>query len=550
MPIKSKLLKLRRLLYTLTPLKPIQYWGFFYYRLLRKVVPFGLPRRKASNYSQLELKFERYMNNPWQGGYKFNFLNTEAEISSKNWSADDQSLLWQYNLYYFDFLYPKNKNNFSKAQANLVTEWWSIHKLQQGITWEPYPTSLRAVNLCKWGWEHNKGFSLIDQNTWIDILDRHYQEIKRKIEYHIQANHLFANFKALWFLHAALPEYRKKNSKWLCRKIQIELSKQFDKDGGHFELSPMYHRIMLWDLFDMFFLGRFLEKITPEEKTIVQKIETLLPPALCWAYALSHPDKEVAFFNDSCMKVGPSLKDISSYANKLNINIQKINNGFYSGYAVAKLKNILLLCDTAEIGPNLQPGHAHADSLSFELSIKNQRIIVNTGISEYNNSHERLMQRSTASHNTVCLDGKNSSDIWSSFRVGKRARIIDRSFEQSEKYIVITASHNGYKPITHYRKWILSPESLRIIDRLNTQKQKVSYFYFHPKIKIKKINNNKIIIFWENNKAIIEIKSEVDLIEIKKSKWHPEFGKTQYNKCLAISFNSELCEIEIVWKTK
>ena len=39
--------------------------------------------------------------------------------------------------------------------------------------------------------------------------------------------------------------------------------------------------------------------------------------------------------------------------------------------------------DVALIGPNYQPGHAHADVLSFELSLFGQRLLVNIGTSEY-----------------------------------------------------------------------------------------------------------------------------------------------------------------------
>ncbi|MFB1490650.1 MULTISPECIES: heparinase II/III family protein [unclassified Thiocapsa] len=41
------------------------------------------------------------------------------------------------------------------------------------------------------------------------------------------------------------------------------------------------------------------------------------------------------------------------------------------------------LLDVAPIGPDYLPGHAHADTLSFELSLFGQRVIVNGGTSRY-----------------------------------------------------------------------------------------------------------------------------------------------------------------------
>jgi uncharacterized heparinase superfamily protein len=64
------------------------------------------------------------------------------------------------------------------------------------------------------------------------------------------------------------------------------------------------------------------------------------------------------------------------------------------------------LLDVAPIGPDYLPGHAPADTLSFELSVFGQRLLVNSGTSCYGASLERLRQRATAAHNTVVVDGE------------------------------------------------------------------------------------------------------------------------------------------------
>ena len=63
----------------------------------------------------------------------------------------------------------------------------------------------------------------------------------------------------------------------------------------------------------------------------------------------------------------------------------------------------------------------HADNLSFEWSLGEQRVLVNSGTSLYGVSSERHRQRKTKSHNTVEIDGFDSSEIWSGFRVARRA---------------------------------------------------------------------------------------------------------------------------------
>ena len=66
-----------------------------------------------------------------------------------------------------------------------------------------------------------------------------------------------------------------------------------------------------------------------------------------------------------------------------------------AGVGMPQLTAIL---DVAEVGPSYQPGHAHADTLSFELSLYGQRVLVNSGTSQYGNDAERYRQRSTGAH--------------------------------------------------------------------------------------------------------------------------------------------------------
>lgn len=82
-----------------------------------------------------------------------------------------------------------------------------------------------------------------------------------------------------------------------------------------------------------------------------------------------------------------------------------------SGYVVAKVNEIKLITDVAKVGPDYIPGHAHADTLSFEFSIGNQRVFVNSGTSIYGLGEERLRQRKTETHNTVVVDGEDSSSV-------------------------------------------------------------------------------------------------------------------------------------------
>lgn len=525
------LAKWKRLYYTLSPLKGIQLWGLFYYRVVRRLMPFRPVVVKPTEIEQVTQHFGRYQEPSWLGKRSFVFLNQTAEVTP-DWLAPQRSLLWLYNLHYFDYLHTTKQDDDNKALTALVIDWWEYHQERQGVAWDPYPSSLRAVNLCKWHWLHNQDFSLIDQVTMSQMLARHYVEIKRKLEYHIQANHLFANIKALLFLQAALPSYRKKDQQWLLKQLSTELHTQFDKQGGHFELSPMYHRIMLWDLLDILALS---SKVM-DFQSIVPRLTKVCEQALVWVDALSHPDQEVSFFNDGSIGIAPVYTKLNDYVHSLGINKeQELNapNGIYSGYAVYQNEGAKLICDVAPVGPLFQPGHAHADSLSFEFSIGTQRIFVNSGTSEYGSGPERLRQRSTSAHNTLVYDGRNSSDVWSGFRVGKAAKIkiLEQNFNPER--FVLTASHDGYAPVVYTRTWELTKNKLIIHDACTGNKKKDYYFYLHPNIKVQKTKENKLKLNWLGGAAEVEISAGE--LTVQETSWHPNFGTSIATKCLKIT---------------
>ena len=67
-------------------------------------------------------------------------------------------------------------------------------------------------------------------------------------------------------------------------------------------------------------------------------------------------------------------------------------------------------------------GHAHADALSLTLSIDGRPLLIDPGTSTYTmDSQLRDGMRSTASHNTVNVDGRSQSKPTARFTGGQRS---------------------------------------------------------------------------------------------------------------------------------
>lgn len=485
---------------------------------------------------------------------EFVFLNEHGNISDVGWNGGQREKLWRYNQHYFDDL--NAKNNFLRARwhQDLLNKWISENMPGQGVGWEPYPTSLRIVNWIKWSLSGNTLSteclqSLAVQTRWLS----------KNLEIHLLGNHLFSNAKALIF--AGLFFDGVEADKWLksgLRILESEISEQILSDGGHFELSTMYHSIILNDVLDLCNVFKAYENVftldLSKQYAESIKIASLM---LTWMQVMCHPDGEISFFNDAAFGVAPHPKDIEKYANRLGIYNQQFNLGdshvlSETSYIRLQKKDAVAFLDLAKVGPEYLPGHGHADTLTFEFSLFNQRLIVNSGVSCYGLSVERLRQRGTAAHNTVIVNKEDSSEVWGGFRVARRAYPLSPKFNLDKERSLVECSHDGYCRMSgggiHHRKWTLEKNFFEIEDYLpDITKPSQARFHFHPDITLKISSDlSSGVLIFPNGKNVI-FKIDVGKAHIESSSWHPKFGITIPNKCLVIDLINGMSKLTLSW---
>jgi uncharacterized heparinase superfamily protein len=378
------------------------------------------------------------------GEHRFSFLNREVALSfPRGWNDANLPKLWLYNLHYFDDLGGNPDSTNAELCMGLAKRWIAENSPIAGNGWEPYPLSLRIVNWLK--------FSLVEgslSHSMRESLAVQIRALEQRIEWHILGNHLFANGKALTF--AGICHEGPEADRWLAKGLSIldrEMPEQILNDGGHFERSPMYHAIILEDLLDLLNADGAHPGLLGARASSWRDIAADM---LAWLSAMTHPDGDISFFNDSTLGVCPTLFDLRMYAERLGVTTSALENARLndlkaSGYVRANVGQFALIFDAAPIGPDYQPGHAHADTLSIELSVGDQRVFVNSGVSTYEANDIRALERSTAAHNTVELNGADSSEVWAAFRVARRARIVKREMREVDGAILLEASHDGYR---------------------------------------------------------------------------------------------------------
>tara|TARA_R100001143_G_scaffold61852_1_gene63673 strand:+ start:3393 stop:4988 length:1596 start_codon:yes stop_codon:yes gene_type:complete len=486
----------------------------------------------------------------------FTFLAETHRLSEIGWEPDNVSRLWSYHLHYFDFMHDRSdwSDDEKRKIQYLMLRWIDQNPFGKGTGWEPYPTSLRIINWVKWHLTIEPFSGEICLSLWNQL-----RWLADRPEIHLLGNHLFVNAKAM-IIGSII--FDGEESMHIQKKgLQIlneQLDEQFLNDGGHFERSPMYHAIAIEDLLDLYILREQFSMEFPSEK-IKEKIKN----GILWLSHMSYQTGEFPHFNDCAQGASPTLDQLLTVANHAGIDIPRQKNKMGichlrdSGFVVVMSDPGKLIADTGDIGPDYQPGHAHAETLSFEFSLGAQRVIVNSGTSQYGLGPERLRQRSTAAHSTVEVNGMNSSDVWSGFRVGRRATVhnIQTEHPNIKSPITISASHDGYRHLSgkniHHRRWELGEKTLTIHDKISGPfDTAVSRLYFHPDFDCQTNENGAILSHEKLGKVILTARSgdKVLPIAILESTYHPAFGVSRINSCAEISLtDKQEISIELNW---
>lgn len=465
---------------------------------------------------------------------RFKFLNYEVQRDPINlWNDCELPKLWLYNLHYFNDLQSVDSKERHKLLQRLVLSWIDQNPVGRGVGWEPYPLSIRIVNIIKWQLAHDFSNGKITSS-----LVKQIRHLESNIEHHLKGNHLFSNAKALtfagfFFQGPEAARWLKKGMKILCREVE----EQILSDGGHYERSPMYHALALEDMLDIEGLILSMPEIFTNYEKHTRHWAGMIDKMVFWLNTMTHPDGNISFFNDAAFGISADPKELYSYAKRLghavNPCFSEVVNLEESGYVRVKKGSITLLIDVAPVGPDYIPAHAHADSLSYEFSLNEQRIVVNSGTSHYHSGEARDYERGTSAHSTVEIDSENSSEVWHSFRVARRARVDEVMIDVNRHKITVSAKHDGYlrfkNKCIHRRKWIIDETSLEVIDEIEGRfGSAVSRHFLRPTnlLSAERIHDRKVEF------GGLNIESETHDIFAVATQWFPEFGSSIPNSCL------------------
>lgn len=390
-------------------------------------------------------------------------LNSAYVVDSEAWQIPEASHLWNFNLHYFEYAialgeaFRKTQNNdYWMKFKSLVTSWIGCCKYAQGDAWHPYTISLRLVNwlvcrdLFKANIKEDEAFDALMQNS----MYLQYRHLLANQEKRLLANHYLENLKTL--VICALLFCEDDVLAEVERDYLAQLDEQVLPDGVHYERSMMYHKLILEGVLRVELAYRSAGKVAPAK--VASKARQMLDAMA----SIERGMGKTPFFNDAADGVAKECKPLICACRDVyghepdDTKTVFSDSGFYKLYD----GNAALVFFAGEPGPQYMLGHAHCDLLSFELSVGDRPVIVNSGTYAYQ-SDLRSYFRSTAAHNTATVDGEEQMECWAEHRVARG--VSDVHVEELNEHRVV-ASFRNYKGHLHRRSIEMEDGVLMIED--------------------------------------------------------------------------------------
>jgi uncharacterized heparinase superfamily protein len=315
------------------------------------------------------------------------------------------------------------------------------------------------------------------------------------------------------------------------RRLIEELRGQILPDGGHISRNPGTLIDLLADLLPLrqLFSARQLQP----PAALNNAIDRMMPMLRFFR----HADGNFALFNGMGLTPVDLLATVLAYDDARGT---PVSNAPHSGYQRLDAGDSALIMDTGRPPPVGLSQEAHAGCLSFEMSWRTYRLVVNCGLPTVNRENWRQVARATRAHSTVTFNDRSSCRFLETgslrkllFGVpiigGPREVKVERGAQDGEW---LRAAHDGYAPdcgVIHTRTVRLSPDG-------NTLDGEDSFspangralparagdefairFHLHPAVKANRLADGYGVLLLLGARELWSFNSYGDTVEIEES---------------------------------
>jgi uncharacterized heparinase superfamily protein len=297
--------------------------------------------------------------------------------------------------------------------------------------------------------------------------------------------------KGLIYSGLSLPDGEGRRARGLALLDAI-LAEQILPDGGHRSRDPSTHLAVLRHLIDI------RAALVAADREVPETLPAAIGDMAAMVRFFRHGDGRLVLFNGSNEEADWFVDAVLTRGDRRG---KPSSAAAHSGYHRLACGRTLIVVDTGAPAP---PGYdrvAHAGTLSFEMSVGRERLIVNCGAYRGGDGSWRGVARATAAHSTVVVHNTNSSGVLAEGGLSRRPREVTCRREEADGAILLDASHDGYLEglgLVHRRRLYLSAagDDVRGEDTLSGSGRHdfAARFHLHPSVRASLVHDGSTVL--------------------------------------------------------
>ena len=476
---------------------------------------------------------------------RFRFLNHTVSAEDLAAGRSDTGPSWQAEYHSFDWLRDMRAvgTEAARAQARTYMSAWIVaNQKWHPVSWRP---DVLARRICNW-LTHAE---FVSAGADGDFAEKFLDNIARQVRHLRRAGRFVPNgvdrmsiTKSLIYSALCLPN----SIRFVPRQIKAvaRMSEgQILPDGGHIERNPMSQMEALRHLID---IRSVLNTATIEIPEALQRAIDRAAPMLRF---YRHGDGGFALFNGSTESESWLIDVVLTKAEARGKPLTSVP---HTGFERVSVNRTLVIADTG--APSLTGLGAHAGTLSFEMSVGKQRIIVNCGAYAGRDSTWRLAQRATAAHSTLIVEDRNSTEVREDGTIGANGIAVTTERLEADGNTWIDMSHDGYVAshgVIHRRRIYInaSGSDIRGEDTLDgSGDHKFSIrFHLHPSVKASLVQDGASVLLRMPDKSGWRMRCSGGIASLQESIYLGDSQESRRTEQIVISGASQQGAAQVKW---
>ncbi len=329
-------------------------------------------------------------------------------------------------------------------------------------------------------------------------------------------------------------------------RLQAAINHEVLADGGHVSRNPL---LQLNALINLIGVRTALSANAHQPPTWVQSAIDKMAPMLR-GFLLG--DGRLSVFNGGHPA---DMAVIDAALKASDASGRAVTNSPHSGFQRLAARRTIVVMDAGVPANAETNAQENAGTLSFEMSVAKQRLVVNCGLPAEGNAALRAAFRSTAAHSTVSVADMNSSEINAQDMLGPRRAWREQAMRREiEKNTLVEATHTGYLVpfgLTHKRALFLSADGheLRGEDTLMGpgDHDAILRFHLHPSVQASLVESGKSILLKFGKAAGWRFRTSAAQIKLEPSLYYDQQARRQTQQ-IVVTFKHTAPESVIKWR--